>query len=126
MVYHMSIPLGFKGLNIVHLEMLNILVAEKLFCAHWKGMNLIHCDNFAVVNVLRSGRARDPYLAACASANIWLWAATHDIHFTYTHVSGKSNRTADLLSRWTNSPSNVAELNMLVPSPILVLVGLEA
>ena len=54
MVYHMPIPLGFKGLNIVHLEMLNILVAVKLFCVHWKGMNiLIHCDNFAVVNVLR-------------------------------------------------------------------------
>ena len=116
----------FKGLNIVHLEMLNILVAVKLFCAHWKGMSILnYCDNFAVVNVLRSGRARDPYLAACAR-NIWLWAATHDIHFIYTHVSGKSNRTADLLSWWANSPSNVAELNMLVPSPIWVLVGLEA
>ena len=126
MVYHMPIPLGFKGLTIVHLEMLNILVAVKLFCIHWKGMSiLIHCDNFAVVNVLRSGRARDPYLAVCAR-NIWMWAATHDINFTYTHISGKSNRTADLLSRWSNSPSNVAELNMLVPSPIWVLVGLEA
>ena len=126
MVYHMSIPLGFKGLNIVHLEMLNILVAVKLFCTHWKGMNiLIHCDNFAVVNVLRSGRARDPYLAVCAR-NIWLWAATYDIQFIYTRVSGKNNRTADLLSRWTNSPSNVAELNILVPSPRWVLVGLEA
>ena len=86
---------------------------------------LIHCDYFAVVNVLRSGRARDLYLAACAR-NIWLWAATHDIQFTYTHVSGKSNRTADLLSRWTHSPSNVAELSILVPSPRWILVGPEA
>ena len=116
-VYHLPIPLGFKGLNIVHLEMLNILVAVKLFCTHWKEMNiLIHCDNFGVVNVLRSDRARDPYLAACAN-NIWQWAATHDISFTYTHVSGKSNRTPDL-SKWTNSPSNVAGLTVLVPSPI--------
>ena len=126
MVYHIAIPLGFKGLTIVHLEMLNILVAVKLFCSNWKGMSiLIYCDNFAVVNVLRSGRARDPYLAACAR-NIWMWAATHDIHFTYTHVAGKNNRTADLLSRWWNSPSNVAELNVLVPNPIWVLAGLEA
>ena len=126
MVYHIPIPLGFKGLNIVHLEMVNILVAVKLFCTHWKGKNiLIHCDNFAVVNVLRSGRARDAYLAACAR-NIWLWAAIHDIQFTYTHVSGKSNRTADLLSRWTNSPSNSAELSVLVPSPNWVLAGLQA
>ena len=45
MVYHMSIPLGFKSLIIVHLERLNILVAVKLFCTHWKGMNiLIHCE----------------------------------------------------------------------------------
>ena len=90
MVYHLPIPLGFKGLNIVLLEMLNIVVAIKLFCAHWKEMNiLIYCDNFAVVNVLRSGKARDPYLAACAR-NIWLWAATHVIHFIYTHVAGKT------------------------------------
>ena len=95
MVYHLPIPLGFKGLNIVHLEMLNILVAIKLFCTHWKRMNiLIYGGNFAVVTVLRSGRARDPYLAACA-CNIWLWAATHDINVTYTHVSGKNNRTAE-------------------------------
>ena len=85
---------------------------------------LIHCDSFSVVNVLRSGRARDPYLAHCAQ-NICLWAAIHDMHFTYTHVSGTNNRTADLLSRWTNSPSNVAELDILVPSPIWVMVGLE-
>ena len=126
MIYHLPIPMGFKGLSIVHLEMLNILVAVKVFCTHWKGKNiLIHCDNFAVVNVLRSGRARDPYLAACAH-NIWLWAATHDINVTYTHVSGKSNRTADLLSRWTNSYANIAELTALVQSPIWVQVGLEA
>ena len=126
LIYHLPIPLGFKGLNIVHLEMLNILVAVKVFCTHWKGKNiLIHCDNFAVVNVLRSGRARDPYLAAC-TRNIWLWAATHDINVTYTHVSGKSNRTADLLYRWTNSYANIAELTALVQSPIWVQVGLEA
>ena len=58
MVYHLPIPLGFKGLNIVHIEMLNILVAIKLFCIQWKEMNiLIYCDNFAVVNVLMPGRA---------------------------------------------------------------------
>ena len=86
---------------------------------------LIYCDNFAVVNVLWSGRARDPYLAACA-CNIWLWAATHDINVTYTHVLCKSHRTASLLSRWTNSYANVVELTALVPSPIWVQVGLEA
>ena len=79
MVYHLPVPLGFNSLSIVHLQMLNILVAVKIFCTHWKEMNiLIHSDNFAIVNVLKSGKAQYPYLAACAR-NIWLWAATHDL-----------------------------------------------
>ena len=48
------------------------------------------------------------------------------INVTYTHVSGKNHRTADLLSRWTNSYANIAELTALVQSPIWVQVGLEA
>ena len=35
LVYHVPIPPGFCNLNIVHLEMINILVALKLFCNNW-------------------------------------------------------------------------------------------
>ena len=35
-VYYVPIPLGYYNLNIVHLEMINILVAIKLFGNHWK------------------------------------------------------------------------------------------
>ena len=53
--------------SIVQLEMVNILLAVRLFQAHWAGKKvLIKCDNEAVVSVLRSGKTRDPYLGACA------------------------------------------------------------
>ena len=114
LVYHVSIALGF--LNIVHLEMTNILVALKLFCNQWAKPNVgLYCDNIAVVQVVQSGSTLDPYLAACAR-NVWLLAAKHDIDITYVHISGKRNRRADLLSRWTGSEKNLQELNSLVPN----------
>ena len=61
----------------------------------------LFCDNSAVVQVLQSGCTRDPYLVACAR-NVWLLVAKYDIKITYVHISGKKNRTADLLSRWTD------------------------
>ena len=86
-------------MNIAHLEMVNILVALKVFCRQWAGKRvMVHCDNQAVVCVLQSGKVRDPFLGACAR-NVWLWAATFDIELTYVHVMGKYNRAADLLSR---------------------------
>ena len=125
-VYHLQIPYGYKGLNIAHLEMVNILVALKVFSHQWAGKRvLVHCDNQAVVCVLQSGKARDPFLGACAR-NVWLWAATFDIEVTYVHVMGKYNRAADLLSRWSNSRSDNNELQMLIPGAAWVKVKLEA
>ena len=117
-VYHLSIPKGFQQLTIVHLEMINILLAVKLFGNAWSRKRvLIKCDNNAVVNVLRSGRARDPFLCACAR-NIWLQAAKHDVDLSYIHVLGKKNVVADRLSRWTNSIKDWGVLLQYVRNPI--------
>ena len=117
LVYHLSIPKGFKNLNIVHLEMVNILVALRLFMHTWKGACiLIKCDNDAVVKVLSGGKARDPFLAACAW-NSWYLVALADVHLQYVHVLGKNNHVADLLSHWQNSQTNVELLHRLVPNP---------
>ena len=116
LVYHLSIPLGYQNLDIVHLEMINILVAVKLFGAYWKSKRVkIFCDNMAVVCVLQSGRTKDPYMAACAR-NIWLWSASYDIDFQFVHIAGKTNVTADLLSRWTQCVDNDKKLHSLVPN----------
>ena len=54
-------------MGIVHLEMINILVAIRTWATLWQGKNIrIHCDNPAVVSVLTTGKTRDVLLAAIA------------------------------------------------------------
>ena len=78
---------------------------------------LVKCNNNAVVQVLRSGKRRDPFLATCAR-NVWLVAAQADIDITYIHIPGKKNTVADLLSHWQNRPQQNTLLNSLVQSPM--------
>ena len=67
MVYALTIPLGFMQYSIVHLEILNLIVALKLWGHLWRDKVIqIKCDNMAVVEVIRTGRARDQILATCA------------------------------------------------------------
>ena len=62
-------------MTIVHLEMLNILVAIRTWGEAWAGTTVrIHCDNQAVVSVLNTGRTRDIILAAI-SCNILMETA---------------------------------------------------
>ena len=84
-------------MSIVHLDMVNILLAVRVFANHWTGKRvLVKCDNQAVVSTLTCGRARDPFLGACAH-NIWYETALRDIDVQYIHVLGQNNRTADFL-----------------------------
>ena len=124
-VYHLPLPRGFRNLDIVHLEMVNILLAVRLFAKFWAGKRvLVKCDNDAVVKVLSAGKARDPYLGACAR-NIWYMAALSDIDLQYVHVLGKNNVVADLLSRWQYSLANVVQLETLVKNPVWLPVSVE-
>ena len=116
-VYHLPISRGFMNWSIVYLEIVNILLAVRLFQAQWSGRRvLIRCDNEAVVSVLRSGKARDPYLGACAR-NIWYVSALADMDLQYAHIRGLDNGVADLLSRWTGSPSDFSQLLFQVSRP---------
>ena len=66
-VYHLPLQLGYGNYSILHLEMVNIFLALKVFRYSWqKSRRLIRCDNQTVVTVLNTGKTRDPYLAACA------------------------------------------------------------
>ena len=89
---------GFE-LKIVHLEMLNLVIALRLWSQKWAHCTVkFYCDNSAVVQVVRTGKTRDQMLALCLR-NIWLIAATHDIHIEIDHIQGIHNNKADLLSR---------------------------
>ena len=114
-VYALPIPLGYMDLNIVHLEMLNILVALRVWNSTWaKSKVCIACDNEAVVHVLNSGKTRDLTLAAIAR-NIQLQVATWDINLQVNHIAGKDNHIADLLSRWSLMGDSQVKLNRLLP-----------
>ena len=124
-IYSLPIPIGYNDYTIVHLEILNIVVALKLWGESWQDQVIeIMCDNMAVVEVLTSGRARDPTLATCAR-NIWLLTALFNIQLLVKHVPGVQNQTADLFSRWQNTDSQIAKLNSLVPECEWMLVHLD-
>ena len=84
-VYAISIPLGYENYNIVHLEMLNILVALRTWGQYWKHKALtIHCDNQAVVTILTTGYTSDITLAAIAR-NICMLTAQLDLEIKTLH-----------------------------------------
>ena len=117
LVYFLPLQHGYKECTIVHLEMVNILLALRLFCSYWAGRKvLVRCDNKAVVSVLSSGRSRDPFLSACAR-NIWYCSAKHDIDVDYVHIRGRDNEVADLLSRWSGSRADWGRLLQHIPNP---------
>ena len=120
LVYKILIPLGYVSYGIVQLEMLNVMVAIKLWSRFWKGKKItLECDNGAVVAILQHGKTRDPVLAAVAR-NIRMIAANWDVEVHVIHIPGVENRVADLLSRWSNTHDNQAKLSQLIPSPICV------
>ena len=93
-------------LTIVHLEMLNVVIALRLWGGHWRNMRIaIFCDNYSVVQVIMSSKTKDPFLALCIR-NIWLLTAYNDIELMVCHIPGINNAIADTLSR-IYSPKSV-------------------
>ena len=117
-VYAIPIPRGYKAYHINHLEMINVMVALKLWGQAWANKNIkINCDNQAVVEVLTTGRARDEVLATCAR-NILLLTAMYNLQIIVSHIAGTKNTVADLLSRWKNSVDNYHKLNLSIPDHV--------
>ena len=117
-VFHLPLEKHLQNLPIVHLEMINILVAICTFAKYWFRKHiLVTCDNIAIVQALTSGNTKDPFLATCAR-NVWLTAALVNIDLDYKHIRGCDNQTADLLSRWCFMVEQFARLHTLVHDPI--------
>ena len=118
MVYHLAIPRNFINYNIAHLELLNILVALKVWAYHWANKKIyIKCDNLTSVEVLKMDRAHNPVMATIAR-NIWLTTAKFNIHFSCQNIACLVNQKADLLSRWSNMQSDLIKLRQLEPDQI--------
>ena len=115
MVYALPIPKGYLNYNIAHLEILNIIVALKVWATYWANRRIrIHCNNMAVVEVLNSGKARDSTLSVIAR-NISLICAIFHIQIVVVHIPGQRNVLADLLSRWQFIANNCTDLAHILP-----------
>ena len=115
-VYSIEIPEEIKEkASIVHFEMINILVALKIWAKRWQHKYIrFLVDNEAVVTICGSSYTRDAKLAEYVR-NIWLVTSLHDIKISVIHIAGKRSCTADLLSRWTDSKEQHCKLKELVP-----------
>ena len=81
----------------------------------WKDKYIeVFCDNLAVVQVLQTAKARDSRLATFVR-NILLITSIFNMHLAVTHILGKNNSVADLLSRWTVTPDNQNKLVSMKP-----------
>ena len=124
-VYAMALPQNWLTKNIAYTEMVNILVALKVWHRQWTGTRiLIRCDNLAVVSVLTTGKTRDSTMAKYAR-NIFLWLSAFNIDIMVVHIAGKLNPVADLLSRWNVTNNNVVKLQQLVHPVTWVPTPLE-
>ena len=87
------------GHSIAHLEMLNVVVAVKMWRERWPGWTVqIYCDNANTVALLQTGKSRDDFMRACAR-EIFLYAAAFDIDVQACHRPGVQMVWADALSR---------------------------
>ena len=81
-----TFPLGFQNYQIVHLEMISILVELCIWGKKRCGWCItIHCDNQAVFYVLNSGHTRDITLAAI-TRNVAMLTAKGDIDLKVVHI----------------------------------------
>ena len=98
-VHSLPIALGFINYNIAYLEMINVMVALKIWGYWWSNRYVqFFCDNLSVVEVLTFCRAKDAILATCAR-NIWLLTAINNVNLVVSHIKGTDNTVADLLFR---------------------------
>ena len=114
-------------LSICHLEMLNIMVAVKLWSHMWKNKKVyILCDNLAAIQTLQYGRSRDHCLLTCAR-EIWFLSATLHFDIVPQHVPGTQMTDADALSRGHLNPSLLRQFddhsrhNVTVPEHLFSL-----
>ena len=101
-IYHVAYPdfVLSQGLNISELEILNALIAIKL----WSPLLRNHvvrllCDNSAAVSILQTGRGRASFMLSCAR-ELWSYTAAYNFEIRVEHIAGAHNTLADQLSRY--------------------------
>ena len=87
------------NLNITELEIYTILIAFREWIPHLAETTVqVWSDNEATVLTIRTGKTRNLFLADCIR-ELWYICATADVDIIISHIAGKDNQTADMLSR---------------------------
>ena len=99
-VYAYHIPECCVNYSIVHLELINVLVALRCWSHLFNNSVVkIYCDNATVVAALNNFRIKDDLILLMVR-NIWLILASCNIELVVEHIPGVRNVHADILSRW--------------------------
>ena len=84
---------------IARLELLNVVIAVKLWAQDWRHKRVhIYCDNMNACTAMRTGRSRDEFLQACVR-ELFVYAVRYDVELVAEHRPGVLMGTADALSR---------------------------
>ena len=84
---------------IAHLELLNVVVATKVWAELWAGQRIkVNCDNTTACLAIQSGRSRDPFIQRCIR-ELFVLCTVHDIELRAVHKPGEQLQRADALSR---------------------------
>ena len=85
--------------SIAHLELLNIVVAVKVWRWQWAGHRVrVWSDNANACIAVQTGRSRDDFMQECVR-ELFLYTAAHDIELHVLHRPGVELQRADALSR---------------------------
>ena len=84
---------------IVHLELLNLIMAVKFWQKWWAGHRVeIQCDNMNTCLLIMSGKLIDPFMQKGAR-ELYMVVAANDIDLNVVHTPGLSLVLTDALSR---------------------------
>ena len=89
-------PSEWSEVNIVHKEMIPILLAVAYWGPSWSECILCHSDNVAVVYAINKGSAHDPQLMHILCSLIFFNTA-NNVSITTSHIPGALNSSADAL-----------------------------
>ena len=115
--FYLQWPTSWSTVDIAVKELVPVVIAAALWGRSWHRMHIrFHCDNMAVVDILRKRSARSPlahHLLRC----LYFYTALFQFDHTAEHIPGVLNTAADALSR-----NNLPLFSSLLPQAVQVQV----
>lgn len=111
--------------NIAQRELLTIAASLKVFGSQIRGKKVTFlCDNQASVACVNSGRAKDDFMQKVLREIAFL-SAMGDFLIRTRYIDTRSNRPADILSRWKDIPDGNTEFKLSIGKPDITEILVE-